>query len=114
MGAVGLGIMLKRDSKNRRRQQRQLLNTAVQVFSGTTHVAALGINVSDVGMCLFTLADLPVGGQIEVEFVPPRSKQATRVPGTIRHRALYLYGIEFVPEPEDLSHRSADADVVSR
>jgi len=104
--------MLKRNLKNRRRQPRQLLNTAVEVFSGSSQVNALGINLSAAGMCLFTLADLPVGGQIEVEFVPPWAKDRVRVEGTIRHRALYLYGVEFRAEPEDASLRSADADAV--
>jgi len=104
--------MLKRNLKNRRRQRRQLLNTAVEVFSGSSQVNALGINLSAAGMCLFTLADLPVGGQIEVEFVPPWAKDRVRVEGTIRHRALYLYGVEFRAEPEDVSLRSADADAV--
>ena len=106
--------MLKRNHKNRRRHPRQLLNTSVQVFSGSSQVNALGINLSDVGMCLFTLADLPVGGQIEVEFVRPRSKETVRLGATIRHRALYLYGIEFAAEPEDGSGRSAQVDAVSR
>jgi len=104
--------MLKRNPRNRRRQPRQLLNTAVEVFSGSSQVNALGINLSAAGMCLFTLADLPVGGQIEVEFVPPWAKDRVRVEGTIRHRALYLYGVEFRAEPEDVSLRSADADAV--
>jgi len=92
--------MLKRGYKNRRREQRQLLSSSVQVFTGSAQVAALGINVSDVGMCLFTVANLPLGSQIEVEFLPPRSKKRVRLGATVRHRALYLYGIEFVGEAE--------------
>jgi PilZ domain len=90
-------MLLKRNPKqDRRRQQRQLLNTSVQIFTGSAHVDALGINLSDVGMCLFVIADLPLGSQIQVEFLPPRCKKRVRVSGTVRHRALYLYGIEFV------------------
>ena len=59
---------------------------------------ALGINLSDVGMCVFTIANLPLGSQVEVEFLPPRSKEHVRVSGTVRHRALYLYGIEFLAD----------------
>ena len=92
--------MLKRNFKDRRRRQRQLLNTAVQVFSGRCRVQGLGINLSDVGMCLFTIANLPVGSQIEVEFLPPRAKKKIRLAGTVRHRALYLYGIEFAVESD--------------
>ena len=90
-------MILQRSFKlDRRRRKRQLLNTSVQVFSGSAHVDALGINLSDVGMCLFTLADLPLGSEIHVEFLPPRHEQRIRVCGTVRHRALYLYGIEFL------------------
>src|SRR5215470_2048949 len=92
-------MILKSNAKqDRRRRQRQLLNTSVQVFAGSAHVDALGINVSDVGMCLFTIANLPLESQIYVEFVPPRCKERIRVCGTVRNRALYLYGIEFLAD----------------
>src|SRR6266568_8118622 len=91
-------MILKRTFKpDRRRRKRQLLNTSVQVFTPSAALDALGINLSDVGMCVFTLANLPLGSQVEVEFLPPLSKEQIRVCGTVRHRALYLYGIEFLP-----------------
>ncbi len=90
-------MVLKRTFKqDRRRRKRQLLNTSVQVFTGTAALDALGINLSDVGMCVFTIADIPLGSQIEVEFLPPRCEEPVRMGGTVRHRALYLYGIEFL------------------
>ena len=89
-------MILKRNPKpDRRRRQRQLLNTSVQVYTGSGRIDALGINLSDVGMGLFTLANLPLGSQIQVEFLPPGSKERIRMSGTVRYRALYLYGIEF-------------------
>ncbi len=105
--------MLKRSLKNRRRRQRHLLTSAVQVFTGHSQVQALGINLSDVGMCLFTIANLPVGSQIEVEFLPPRAKEKVRLAGTVRHRALYLYGIEFAFESEDGASSAAAESVTS-
>ena len=98
-------MILKLNSKpeNRRRRRRQLLNTSVQVLSGSTHVDALGINLSDVGMCLFTIANLPLESHIQLEFIPPQGKERIRVCGIVRHRALYLYGIEF------LDHSDQDA-----
>ena len=94
-------MILKRNSKqDRRRRQRQLLNTSVQVFTGSAQMDALGINLSDVGMCLFTIANLPLGSQIQVEFLSPRCKERVRVCGTVRHRALYLYGIEFLVDAD--------------
>jgi hypothetical protein len=102
--------MLKRNLKNRRRRQRQLLTSAVQVFTGHSQVQALGINLSDVGMCLFTIANLPVGSPIEVEFLPPHSKEKVRLAGTVRHRALYLYGIEFAVDSDESMQISADTE----
>jgi PilZ domain len=64
------------------------------------------MNISGGGMGLFAVANLPVGSQIEVEFPSPESGLRTRIPGTIRHRALYLYGIEFLPEAETRPNRT--------
>ena len=85
---------------DRRRRKRQLLNSSVQVLTGSGRVDALGINLSDVGMCLFTIANLSMGSQIQVEFLPPWCTELVRVSGTIRHRALYLYGIEFLADSD--------------
>ena len=90
-------MIFKRTFKpDRRRRKRQLLNTSVQVFTESADLEALGINVSDVGMCLFAMANLPVGSQIQVEFLRPRSTELVRISGIIRHRALYLYGVDFL------------------
>jgi hypothetical protein len=66
-------------------------------------VDALGINLSDVGMCLFTIANLPLESQIQLEFIPPQCKERIRVCGIVRHRALYLYGIEFLDDSDPAS-----------
>ena len=102
-------MILKSNSKpDRRRRRRQLLNTSVQVFSGSAHVDAIGINLSDVGMCLFAIANLPIGSEIQVDFLPPRSSERLRVQGVIRHRALYLYGIEFLVEEAQITPTAQD------
>jgi hypothetical protein len=95
-------LFFRRNAKyeNRRRRQRKWLNTSVRVLTGAIHVDALGINFSDVGMCLFAMANLPLGSRIQVEFLHPSSTERVSLGGTVRHRALYLYGIEFLPEPE--------------
>ena len=94
-------MILKGTSKpDRRRRERQLLNTSVQVFTGSSRVDALGINLSDAGMCLFAIANLSLGSQVQIEFLPPRGTERVCVCGTVRHRALYLYGIEFLPDSE--------------
>lgn len=107
-------MALKFNSKpDRRRRQRQLLNTSVQVFRGSLRIDALGINLSDVGMGLFTLANLPLGSQIQVEFLPPGCKERLRMTGTVRYRALYLYGIEFLVDADQDPHGWTDAGGVA-
>ncbi len=90
-------MILKRNFQTgTRRSARSWLNAPVQVFAGSAHMNGLSINLSDGGMYLFTIANLPVGSQIEVEFLPPRAEEPVRVFGKVRHRALYLYGVEFL------------------
>jgi PilZ domain-containing protein len=94
-------MIFKRTFKtDRRRRKRQLLNTSVRVFTESAELDALGINLSDVGMCLFTMANLPVGSQVRVEFLPPRSTELVRLSGIVRHRALYLYGVDFLVDSD--------------
>ena len=103
-------MILKRTLKpDRRRRPRQLLNTSVQVLNGSTHFDALGINLSDFGMCLFAIAHLPLGSRVEIEFLPHRASERVRVSGTVRHRALYLYGIEFLSDSD--SRDAADSSL---
>ena len=101
-------MILKRNFEPTRRSSRQWINTSVDVFTPSTHVNCLGINLSDGGMCIFAIANLAVGSQIEVEFLLPRREERVRVPGTIKHRALYLYGIEFLSELDQSQHGSAE------
>jgi len=71
----------------------------------------IGINLSDGGMCLFTIANLPVGTQLEVEFQPPQGEQLVRVSGKVRHRALYLYGIEFLANGQSEDTRAVRGEM---
>ena len=80
---------------DRRRQKRQLFNASVRVFTNRGCLDAIGINVSDVGMCVFAIANVKVGSQVDIEFLPPGAAHRTRIPAVVRHRALYLYGVEF-------------------
>lgn len=80
---------------DRRRRKRQMFNTSVRVFTDRGCLDGLGINVSDVGMCVFAIANLTVGSQVDVEFLPPGGARKIRIPALVRHRAFYLYGIEF-------------------
>jgi hypothetical protein len=49
-----------------------------------------------------------VGSRIQVEFLPPRSTELVRVSGIVRHRALYLYGIDFLVDSEQRPGNWAD------
>lgn len=88
-------MFLKYLTPDRRRRQRQYFNSSVRVLAESGSIEALGINISDVGMALFAVANLQVGSLIELELFLPESPEPTRMMGTVRHRALYLYGIEF-------------------
>ena len=106
---VLLPMFLRRNFKqDRRRRKRQLLNTSVRVFTKSGCIEALGVNISDVGMCLFMIANLPVGSQIQVEFLPRQCTGLMRVCATVRYRALYLYGIEVAADSDQSPVDSVD------
>jgi hypothetical protein len=95
-------MFLKRNfGRDRRRRKRQLLSTSVRVFTETGPIDSLGINISDVGMSLFTIANLEVDSRIQVELLLPQSTERVRIEGIVRHRALYLYGVEFLREADE-------------
>lgn len=94
----------------RRRWKRYWFNGSIQVLSGSRRIDGLGIQVSRGGMYLFAIADLPIGTEIKLVFIEPGSQQSVEVFGTVRHRAVYLYGIEFVPQRDE---DSAGTDIDS-
>lgn len=87
----------------RRRWKRYWFNGSIQVSSGSRRIDGLGIQVSQGGMYLFAITDLPIGTEIKVAFTEPRSQQRIEVLGTVRHRAVYLYGVEFLQEQDRVS-----------
>jgi PilZ domain len=87
---------------DRRRWERLRLNAPVQLLTGSERFDGRGVKLSPGGMCLFTVSDLPIGSEVELEFLTPSSEKTVRVSGTIRSRALYLYGIEFSSYPRNL------------
>jgi hypothetical protein len=108
-------MFLRRNfGRDRRRRKRQLLNTSVRIFTEAGPLDALGINVSDVGMSLFTLANLEMDSSIQIELLMPQSIQRVRIWGIVRHRALYLYGIEFLAGSDRLSKTSWTQDQLSQ
>ena len=99
---------------DRRRRKRQLLNTSVRILTESGPLDALGINVSDVGMSLFTIANLEMDSRIQIELLMPQSTERVRIWGTVRHRALYLYGIEFLLDSDRVSKLSWTHDRFSQ
>jgi PilZ domain len=93
-------MFLKHFTPDRRRRKRQLLNTSVRVLADGRWIEALGINISDVGMGLFAVANLTIDSQLLIEFPARRGSERVRVQGIVRHRALYLYGIEFLADSD--------------
>ena len=90
-----------------RRWPRQWWNSSVEVFTTSAHVKALGINISLGGMGLFAVANLHVGSPVEIEFESPASGKRHRLSGIVRHRALYLYGVEFLTKTQFAQTRSS-------
>jgi hypothetical protein len=108
-------MFLKRNfGPDRRRRKRQLLNTSVRVLSENGPLEALGINISDVGMSLFTIANLEVDSRIQIELLMPQSTERVQIGGMIRHRALYLYGVEFLVDSDPVSTSSRGHDQLSQ
>lgn len=103
-------MFLKRHfGPDRRRRRRQLLNTSVRVHSDNGLLDALGINISDVGMSLFAIANLEVDSQVQIELLMPQSSERMQIGAIIRHRALYLYGVEFLRDADE--HRQSDETI---
>lgn len=97
MGLDPPPMFLKRHfGPDRRRRRRQILNTSVRVLGDNGPLEALGINISDVGMSLFTIANLEIDSCVQIELLMPQSTERVQLDGIIRHRALYLYGVEFL------------------
>jgi len=64
---------------------------------GGTIIEGRGMRLSQGGICLFAAADLPLDAQVQVEF-QTAGQEALRIPGKVRNRQVYLYGIEFIAD----------------
>jgi hypothetical protein len=82
----------------RRRWKRHWFHGSIQVSSGSRQIDGLGIQLSRGGMYLFAIANLPLGSEIKIAFSEPGSGQWLEMRGAIRYRAVYLYGVKFLPE----------------
>ncbi|HKW19016.1 MAG TPA: PilZ domain-containing protein [Terriglobales bacterium] len=107
-------MFLKYLTPDRRRRKRQLLNTSVRVFNDNHWIDAVGINISDMGMGLFAVANLPIDSQLLIEFPAKGRSQRVRLSGVVRNRALYLYGIEFIEELDEPTAPQPDQHAYTR
>jgi PilZ domain-containing protein len=90
--------MIFRPTKNRRQSKRQWVTVPVLIRHRGLRIDGHSINISEGGLYLFAAAHLPPGTLVEIEFRPPRGKELVCATGTVRRRALYLYGIEFLSD----------------
>jgi PilZ domain len=85
--------------QGRRRWKRHNSDVPVKVLvegaRDTLVIDARCTKISAGGMCFFALGNFTPGAQICLEFVDPHSGEPARVRGTIRNRAVYLYGVEY-------------------
>jgi len=82
-----------------RRWQRYRLNLPIRVIvtrdEGTRIADGRANDISEGGMLIFAGIELRAEDQVMVEFTPPYSSNPLRVPGIVRHRRGYNYGVEF-------------------
>jgi hypothetical protein len=70
----------------------------VVVHNNEFHIDALGNVIGEGGVSLFAVTELPVGAEVEMMFTHSHSAPPIRIRGTVRNRALYLFGIEFLAQ----------------
>lgn len=92
--------------KDKRRWERCLVDVPIRVVpddpTGTGAILGRGTKMSAGGICLFTLANLALGAQIDVEITDSRCGTPVRVSGIVRNRIVYLYGVEsLIDQPEN-------------
>ena len=71
-------------------------------MTGTAVIPGRGTKMSAGGICLFALANLAIGAQVDVELIDSHRGTLVRVSGIVRNRLVYLYGVEFlIDQPEN-------------
>jgi len=80
----------------RRRWKRYSFNLPVRVVADSAVVDARCIRMSVGGIYFFAAADLQPGAELTIEFTTEPSGNLFKRRGIVRHRAMYLYGVEFL------------------
>jgi hypothetical protein len=83
-------------NRERRRAERYWFNRSLRVITSSAVIEGQGVCISEGGMCVFSLTKLPVGARIHIEMAMPPHGQVLRMPASVRYRAVYLYGVEFL------------------
>ena len=89
---------------DKRRWERRLFDVPIRIVADLTDKAVIpgrGSKMSEGGMCLFALANLAIGAQIDVELIDSNGDTPARVSGIVRNRVVYLYGVEFLIDPKE-------------
>ena len=85
---------------DKRRWERRQVNVPIRVsadnLTGMRVVLARGTRISEGGICLFALANLAIGDEIDIELIDPEGGTSARLSGIVRNRTVYLYGVEFL------------------
>ena len=101
---MGADVILMHDSPhaNVRRWPRYRLNVPLRVIleadGKTSIVQGRGTELNGGGLALFAGIELTLGAVVAVEFTPPYCGEPIRVRCTVRDRAGYVYGMEFLAE----------------
>ena len=92
--------------RDKRRWEQRLVDMPICVvaddLTGADAILGRGTKMSAGGICLFALANLAMGAQIDVELTDSRCGTRVRVSGIVRNRIVYLYGVEsLIDQPEN-------------
>jgi hypothetical protein len=105
---MAIGIQDHSENAGKRRWTRHKSDAPIKVFAeGPNDKLAIEghcITTSDGGLCFFAVGNFDLGSQINVEFMNRGSGKFGRVRGTIRNRAVYLYGVEYETSSGESSH----------
>ena len=96
----------RQPARDKRRWERRPVDMPIRVvagdMTGTALIPGRGTKLSAGGICLFALANLAIGAQIDVELIDSNRGTPVRVSGIVRNRLVYLYGVEFlIDQPEN-------------
>jgi PilZ domain len=107
---AGVRVHYRGTNDGKRRWRRHKSDAPIKILADNTGEAHViegrCVQVSEGGMCFFALGNFTPGTEVCLEFVSPSSDapdsgKPGRIRGTIRNRAVYLYGVEYDPSNAD-------------